>query len=189
MAEAVGDTSTSWVTLFQAREHLAGSGSRRLAEKRLVRQLAGGLRWFYLFATHDTPEGVKVERAAGSIEGDAAIWHSSRLDIDWNENRVCEGGRCFHAITILLEDLKVRDVQPRYERQAARVGMKSDGPQVRRVLRVLPQLFPPEGKVPDEVPTETVRGQVAKVLESENRRLGLRNPGWDSVRRALGRDL
>jgi hypothetical protein len=61
------------------------------------------------------------------------------------------------------------------------------GVQQRRVLPVLKKLYPPDGKVPDDVPTETVRGLVNDELASENRRLGLREASWDSVNRALGR--
>jgi hypothetical protein len=42
--------------------------------------------------------------------------------------------------------------------------------------------------VPDDVPTETVKGRVNDELAPENERLGLREASWDSVNRALGRD-
>jgi hypothetical protein len=62
------------------------------------------------------------------------------------------------------------------------------------VLRHLPTLYPPEGKVPDRVPTETVRQRVAAELVRENQELirrgepAMPTPSWETVHRALGRD-
>jgi hypothetical protein len=62
------------------------------------------------------------------------------------------------------------------------------------VLRHLSKLYPPEGKVPDRVPTETVRQQIAAELTHENEELIRRGelampaPSWETVHRALGRD-
>jgi hypothetical protein len=62
------------------------------------------------------------------------------------------------------------------------------------VLRHLFKLYPPDGKVPDHVPTETVRQQVAVELAHENEELISRGqpvipaPSWETVHRALGRD-
>jgi hypothetical protein len=62
------------------------------------------------------------------------------------------------------------------------------------VLRCLPKLYPPDGKVPDRVPTETVRQQVAAELAHENYELIRRGeppmpaPSWETVHRAIGRD-
>ena len=62
------------------------------------------------------------------------------------------------------------------------------------VLRHLSKLYPPEGKVPDNIPTETVRQQVVAELALENKELIRRGepamsaPSWDTVNRALGRD-
>ena len=47
------------------------------------------------------------------------------------------------------------------------------GPQIERVLRVLPEIYPPNGKVPPSIPTETVRGKVAHKLAAETKQLGL----------------
>jgi hypothetical protein len=60
------------------------------------------------------------------------------------------------------------------------------GSQTRRVLQTLVKLYP-DGKVPDDVPTETVRGQVAGKLAADNRKEPLTAPSWDTVNRALGR--
>jgi hypothetical protein len=62
------------------------------------------------------------------------------------------------------------------------------------VLRHLSKLYPPEGKVPDRVPTETVRQRVAAELAHENLELirkgepAMPTPSWETVHRALGRD-
>jgi hypothetical protein len=61
------------------------------------------------------------------------------------------------------------------------------------VLRHLNKLYPPDGKVPDRVPTETVRQQVAAQLAHENKELigrgepAMPSPSWETVHRALGR--
>ena len=41
--------------------------------------------------------------------------------------------------------------------------------------------------MPDDVPTETVKGQVAAVLWADSRDRELRAPSWDTINRALGR--
>ena len=62
------------------------------------------------------------------------------------------------------------------------------------VLRHLPKLYPPDGKVPDRVPTETVRQRVLVELAHKNEeliRMGvppMPAPSWETVHRALGRD-
>ena len=62
------------------------------------------------------------------------------------------------------------------------------------VLLLLSQLYPPDGKVPDRVPTETVRQRVLAELAHENEELIHRGippipgPSWETVHRALGRD-
>jgi hypothetical protein len=62
------------------------------------------------------------------------------------------------------------------------------------VLLCLPKLYPPDGEVPDRVPTETVRQRVLAELAHENEELirrgvpPVRGPSWETVHRALGRD-
>ena len=62
------------------------------------------------------------------------------------------------------------------------------------VLLHLSKLYPPDGKVPDRVPTETVRQWVLAELAHENEELIRRGlppmpgPSWETVHRALGRD-
>ena len=62
------------------------------------------------------------------------------------------------------------------------------------VLLCLPKLYPPDGEVPDRVPTETVRQRVLAELAHENEELIRRGvppmpgPSWETVHRALGRD-
>ena len=73
------------------------------------------------------------------------------------------------------------------------------GPKRRRyqqepVLQYLSKLYPPDGKVPDRIPTETVRQWVLTHLAHENEELMLRGlppmpaPSWETVHRALGRE-
>ena len=73
------------------------------------------------------------------------------------------------------------------------------GPKRRRyqqdpVLLHLSKLYPPDGKVPNRVPTEAVRQRVLAELAHENEELirrgvpPMRVPSWETVHRALGRD-
>ena len=73
------------------------------------------------------------------------------------------------------------------------------GPKRRRyqqdpVLLHLSKLYPPDGKVPNRVPTETVRQRVLAELAHENEELirrgvpPMRVPSWETVHRALGRE-
>jgi hypothetical protein len=69
------------------------------------------------------------------------------------------------------------------------------GRQLRRVRGVLPKLYPPDGKVPDSVSTETVRQNVIaefKIVALKAAKLEGGEPkgvevSWDTVHRALGR--
>jgi hypothetical protein len=53
------------------------------------------------------------------------------------------------------------------------------GWQERRVRPLLLKLYPPDGKVPDDVPTAVVHGQIEKVLPKP--------PAWNTINRILGR--
>jgi hypothetical protein len=57
-----------------------------------------------------------------------------------------------------------------------------------RVTEVLKEkLYPPDGRAPTSVSTALVRKQVIKAIEPECRKLGIGDPSWDTVNRALGR--
>jgi hypothetical protein len=64
---------------------------------------------------------------------------------------------------------------------------KKVGSQKGRVLSVLKKLYPPDGKVPDDIPTEAVRGQVAGELSEDSKNRGIATPSWDTINRVLGR--
>ncbi len=49
-------------------------------------------------------------------------------------------------------------------------------------------VYPPDGKVPDDVPTGVVRKQVNDLLAPDSKNRGLGDVSWDTVKRALGRD-
>lgn len=61
------------------------------------------------------------------------------------------------------------------------------GWQVSRVLSVLPKLYPPDGKVPDNVPIATVQERVGQELAADSKNRGVKPPSWDAVKSALGR--
>ena len=64
---------------------------------------------------------------------------------------------------------------------------KKMAPQQRRVLQALKKLFPPHGKVPDDVSTGIVHARVSRELAADSRSRGLAVPSLDTVNRALGR--
>ena len=80
----------------------------------------------------------------------------------------------------------LRALLPDESRDELRENEKEAGPQQRRVLEALKKLYPPEGKVPDDVPTEVVRGQVTKELSADSKNREKAAPSWDTVHRALG---
>jgi hypothetical protein len=55
------------------------------------------------------------------------------------------------------------------------------GPQIDRVRRVLPKLYPPDGKVPAGVTVAAVWGKVAAELAPESEAKGMAEPSWDVV--------
>jgi hypothetical protein len=59
-------------------------------------------------------------------------------------------------------------------------------PQRQRIQDAVKKLYP-DGKVPDEITTAFVRGQVNRALAADSRNLGLADASWDTVNRALGR--
>ena len=59
--------------------------------------------------------------------------------------------------------------------------------QADRIDTVLRKIYPPDGIVPEDVPTMAVHRQLGMELEAENRRLGLVTPSYDTVARRLGR--
>jgi len=71
---------------------------------------------------------------------------------------------------------------------AATAGEKlaKDGPQMRRVKGALKTLYPPDGRVPDNVSTKRLRAQFAAHLASDSKNRGLADPSWDVVHRARG---
>jgi len=112
---------------------------------------------------------VKRRKAREAIDRAAAI-ADGRIPPRWAE--------------AFLASLKARgnlDVSP------AKNKKRRPGPQERRVLPVLQNLYPPDGQVPDDVATETVRGKVNAKLADETRGKGLREISWDTMARILGR--
>ena len=140
----------------------------------------------------DPKNRVKVFHILPSVayrEGDPQFWCAD-VKIFWEENGAREqatGGA--RALGIKVSRKHLRALLHDESREEPREDEKEAGPQQRRILPVLTKLFPPDGKVPDDVPTETVRGRVNDELASENERFGLREASWDSVNRALGRAL
>jgi hypothetical protein len=63
--------------------------------------------------------------------------------------------------------------------------LKVDGPQVARIKKVLPALYPPEGRVPDHQRTKGVYFSVSDELQRRHEK----PVSLDSVARAIGRRL
>jgi hypothetical protein len=56
-----------------------------------------------------------------------------------------------------------------------------------RVNAALKKIYPPDGDVPSSIATSLVLRQVIAEIGPESRRLGIGDPSWDTVNRALGR--
>jgi hypothetical protein len=106
-----------------------------------------------------------------------------------SSNPPCE----HHGITLAHAD--VRALLPTAETAPLRTteAKTREGRQAKRVLRVLPKCYPPDGKVPDDIPTTSVQQKVNAELEREAKELGLtgndrpNKVSWETVDRALGR--
>jgi hypothetical protein len=121
-------------------------------------------------------------------------------EIRWSEDWAQAGylnGCIIHDIRVLEED--VRALLPTEQTAPLRTteAKTVKGRQAKRILRVLPKCYPPDGEVSDDTSTKAVRQAVIAELEREAREKGqLKDknsklpdpPSWDSVKRVLGRD-
>jgi len=103
--------------------------------------------------------------------------------IDWEDSCAREGASDgAQALGIKVSRTHLRALLP-----GVPDGNEKVGAQMRRVLEALKKLYPPDGKVPDDVSTEAVRARVDEELAPDSRNRGLAAPSWDTVNRALGR--
>ena len=120
--------------------------------------------------------------SAAYCSGDPRFW-SATLWIDWEANDADERRRHgARAFGVRVSRAHLRALLP-----GVPDGNEKVGTQTRRVLKVLKKLYPPDGKVSDDVSTEVVRAQVSKELSADNKNQELAAPSWDTVKRALGR--
>jgi hypothetical protein len=198
MATADDTSSTiDWIWLSDALV-LAGRsfGTAVLAKERLREWLASGqLPWSCMsFEGPDADDIARLRReeresivgyilpSAAYHKGDPAFWRAD-LTIWWNKNAAREkSGFGARAMGIRVSRAHFRALLPKGPNPN-----KKAGPQVRRVLQVLKKLYPPDGRVPDDVSTEVVRGRVNEELSPDSTNRELAAPSWDTVNRALGR--
>jgi hypothetical protein len=196
MAKA-DDTSSTMIWLRDALALAVRTfGSVVLTKERLREWLAAGeLPWSCMSWKGLDAEGIaRLDRenqesivlhiipSAAYRDGDPQFWRAN-LTIHWEENEAREnatGGA--RALGIRVSRTHVRALLP-----GVPDGNKKVGPQMRRVLQVLKKLYPPHGKVPDDVSTEVVRARVNEELAADSRNRELAAPSWDTVKRALGR--
>jgi hypothetical protein len=97
---------------------------------------------------------------------------------------------------IRFESADLVDQSPTQGKSAVKRRDAKGGRKYRQVLSVLPKLYPPDGKVPDSVSTETVRQEVIADLTATARLAAKLKGGepksvqisWETANRALGRD-
>ena len=185
MAKADDTSSTiDWIWLRDALQVATkATGSQSLAKRGLEGLLViGQLPWT---CTLFEPGPATPPQLGSRLAAMMCFWHAPAHWIDWEDNSAGEnvtgGAKAFgikvsrsHLLAALPEE--------------SRADGREAGPQQRRALKVLKRLYPPDGKVPDDVSTGVVRGRVAEELaaDSKNRELGA--PSWDTINRALGRD-
>jgi hypothetical protein len=122
--------------------------------------------------------------SAAYHKGDPAFWRADP-NIWWNENENAAREKSMfgaRALGIKVSSTHLDALLPGEPRDGEKVG-----PQMRRVLQVLKTCYPPDGKVPDDISTEVVRGRVNEELSDDSRNRELAAPSWDTVNRALGR--
>ena len=120
--------------------------------------------------------------SAAYHKGDPAFWRAD-LTIWWKKNAAREkSGFGARALGIRVSHAHFRALLPNGPNTN-----KKAGPQVRRVMQVLKTLYPPDGKVSDDVSTEVVRGRVNDELSADSTNREKAAPSWDTVNRALGR--
>jgi hypothetical protein len=206
MAKANDKSSTTdWIWLHDALMlTIPAFGSMVLAKERLQEWLARGdlpwscMQWDGLnaedIARLDREQRELIDQknrgwivlhifpSVAYNEGDPQFWRAN-LRIDWKENGAREqatGGARALGIKVSLKHLHaLLPSEPRENEKAGR--------QHRRVSKALKKIYPPDGKVSDDIPTEVVRGKVAAELSADSKNRELAAPSWDTVTRALGR--
>jgi hypothetical protein len=200
MAKAVSSSSTiDWPWLHDALVLATKAfGSEVLAKERVREWMASGrLPWTCMsFKGPDADDIARLqEEERGSIvgyilpsaayhNGDPAFWRAD-LNIWWGENENAAREKSMfgaRALGIKVSRTHLAALLPSEPRENEKAGR-----QMRRVLEALKKRYPPDGKVPDDIPTEVVRGLVAEELSADSKNRELAAPSWDTVSRALGR--
>lgn len=192
-------TTVVWIWLHEALALATKAcGSEVLAKERLTEWMASGrLPWDC--TSFEGPNADDIARlreeekelevgyllpSAAYHNGDPAFWRAS-LNIWWDENK--NGAREKSMFGAKALGIRVPSPHLRALLPGAPDENKKVGSQKGRVLSVLKKLYPPDGKVPDDIPTEVVRGQVAGELSDDSKKREIATPSWDTVSRALGR--
>jgi hypothetical protein len=205
-------STTDWIWLHDALVLAAECfGSAALAKERLMEWLATGkLPWTCVSWKGLDAEGLAEKKrekqekedlaqkrrdqgnSTGLViyslpstvycSGDPRFW-SATLRTDWENNAAYEARRHgAQALGVRVSARHMRALLPKVPHENEKLG-----PQLRRVLQALKKLYPPDGKVPNDVPTAIVQGQVSKELSVDSKNRELAAPSWDTVNRALGR--
>jgi hypothetical protein len=188
MAKAGAEVTMPW---REAVELLAGAYGPSLAERVLVKGAreervrwtcrlfdGNGSKWA-LPTTYPGRSG-KFWRYVSEIRG-SENW--ARVNL--------HDGCIIGMITVVETDVRallpdgLQPVVIATPQPAVKAAPKRPSPQSDRVLKVLPELYPPEGVVPSGVTIKTVWGKVGGRLDPENKQLGLGTPSADTVGRCV----
>jgi hypothetical protein len=182
MAKAGGTTSTDRMPLREARALMVGTyGSPKLAESLLLDELfAGQMPWGSLLQKGEASDDFWKSQPRVNFEENSAS-NKPKVRMFYLDDPPQPPRGCEH-FGIWLSRPHVLALLPEVPSENEKVG-----PQMRRVLQTLKKLYPPDGKVPDDVSTEVVRGRVNTELAADTRMQELAAPSWDTVNRALGR--
>ena len=183
MAKADDTSSTIvWIWLRDALELAAAAlGSVALAKELLTEWLAAGkLPWSCMSWKGLDAEGIarleQQNQRQGSIvlihpsaayhEGDPQFWRAGLTDRlggqRARENAVAAQKPGDQGVAYAPPRAAARRAREHEEARPAGKNEKRHGPQMRRVLPALKKLYPPDGKVPDDVSTEAVRARSTK---------------------------
>ena len=196
MAKAKPEATTAWISYSQAKA-LAGEylGNVTYAERELLKGLeAAQIPWQCV--RFDAPEGYsgpgrgdpkfwKVDPdKLCTRDGPVVVFRLRGVHIKGDSAERIDGATAYGIELDRSALVRLKLLRQDSPRAASPAPKKGKAWQVDRVLPALrdPELFP---NGTDGIPTNVAHPKVVKYLQPETKRLGLSDPSWDSVDRAL----
>jgi hypothetical protein len=189
MAAKAGSQPSTWLYLRDAKALVSETGGRSLAlAERLIAEAceSGDLPWSCDFIQKG--RGGPLGTTDANFRGEPSFWCLHALGTgqitrrenfaeSWLSNCTRDDDFMFWGVKVL---------------QAAVVALlpsapltvpvkRRSGPQINRVRKVMPRLFPPKGKVPVGTSVETVWSKVVAELKADSKAKNMNDPSPDVV--------